>query len=61
MSHLLKSNVSNLDRASFERLLRLATNESVFIFNKTFYKQLDGVALGSSLDPNLANSFIMLP
>ena len=55
MSHLLKSNVSNLDRASFERLLRLATNESVFIFNKTFYKQLDGVAMGSSLDPNLAN------
>ena len=33
-----KQYVSNLDRASFEKLLWLATKESFFIFNKTFYK-----------------------
>ena len=53
-----KKYVSNLDRASFEKLLRLPTKESFFIFNKTFYKQLDGVAKGSLLGPTLANAFL---
>ena len=47
--------VSNLDRASFEKPLRLAIKESFFIFDKTFYKQLDGVTTGSPLRPALAN------
>ena len=53
-----KQYVSNLDGASFEKLLRLATKESFFIFDKTFYKQLDGVAMGSPLGPTLANPFL---
>ena len=53
-----KQCVSNLDRANFEKLLRLATKESFFIFDKTFCKQLDGVAIGSPLGPTLANSFL---
>ena len=44
-----KQYVSNLDQASFEKFLQLATKESIFIFDKTFYKQLDGVAMGSIL------------
>ena len=40
--------VSNLDRASFEKLLRVAAKESFFIFDKIFYKQLDGVVMGFS-------------
>ena len=32
--------------------------ESFFIFDETFYKQLDGVAIGSPLGPTLANSFL---
>ena len=36
--------VSNLDQANFEKPLWLTTKESFFIFDKTFYKQLDGVA-----------------
>ena len=48
----------NLDRASFEKLLLLALKESSFIFNKPFYKQLDGVAMGSPLGPTLANTFL---
>ena len=49
----------NLDRASFEKLLLLALKESSFIFNETFYKQLDGVAMGSPLGPTLANAFLL--
>ena len=50
-----KQNVSNLGQTSFEKLLWLTTKESFFIFNKTFYKQSDGVAMGSRLVPTLAD------
>ena len=53
-----KQCVSNLDRTSFEKLLRFATKEPIIIFDKTFYEQLDGVAMGSPLFPTLANSFL---
>ena len=53
-----KQRVSNLDQASFEKLLRLAMKASFFIFNKTFYNQLDAVAIGSPLGPTLANSIL---
>ena len=52
---------SNLDQASFEKLLWLATKESLFIFSKTFYKhykQLDGVAMGSPLGATLTKAFL---
>ena len=39
--------------ASLDKPLRLATKESFFIFDKTFYKQLDGVGMGSPLGPTL--------
>ena len=52
-----KQYVSNLDQASFEKLLQLAMKESFFIFNKTFYKQIDGVTMSSLLGPTLANAF----
>ena len=38
-----------------KKLLWLTTKESFFIFNKTFYKQSDGVAMGSRLVPTLAD------
>ena len=53
-----KQCISNLDRASFEKHLLLATKGSSFVFDKTFYKQLDGVAKGSPLGPTLGNSFL---
>ena len=53
-----KQCVSNLDRANFEKLLRLATKESYFIFDEAFYKQLDGVAMGSPLGSTLSISFL---
>ena len=53
-----KKYVSNLDRTSFEKLLQLSTKESFFIFDKTFYKRLDGVVMGFPLGPTLANAFL---
>ena len=53
-----KQCISNLDRASFEKLLLLARKESFFIFDKTCYKEIDGVAMSSPLGPTLANSIL---
>ena len=53
-----KQCVSSLDRDSFEKLLRLLTKESFFIFDKTFYKQLYDVAMGSPLGSILIDSFL---
>ena len=42
----------------FRNLLTVATKESFFMFNNKFYKQIDGVAMGSPLGPALANIFM---
>ena len=39
-------------------VLQLAMKEWFFIFDKTFYKQLDGLAMGSPLGSTLTNSFL---
>ena len=36
----------------------LATKESYFIFNDLLYKQIDGIAMYSPLEPSLANAFL---
>ena len=43
--------------SEFRQLLSLAT-ESSFIFNESWFKQIDGVAMGSPLAPTLANAFL---
>ena len=50
--------VNNLTKESFRSLLELATLESLFIFNGKYYKQKDGVAMGSPFGPTLANVFL---
>ena len=50
--------VNDLSKTEFHRLLSLVTAESYFIFYGEYYKQLDGVAMGSSLGPTLANAFL---
>ena len=51
--------IKGLRKTEFKGLLSLATKESHFIFDETLYKQIDGVAMGSSLGPTLANAFLV--
>ena len=44
--------VNNLTKESFQSL------DSFFIFNSKYYKQKDGVAMGSPLHPTLAGVFL---
>ncbi|XP_069992340.1 uncharacterized protein [Penaeus vannamei] len=51
-------NVHNLTRDQFKKLLKLSTEDSIFVFNNQLYSQIDGVAMGSPLSPTLANAFL---
>ena len=42
----------------FEKLLRAALSNNYFLFDGIIYQQIDGVAMGSPLDPSLANAFL---
>ena len=53
-----KETINNLTKNEFKTFLEFATNEPWFIFNNNFYKQVDGVAMGSPLGPTLANVFM---
>ena len=48
----------NMPKREFGKLLDLCCNNNHFIFNGTFYKQIDGVAMGSPLSATLANAFL---
>ena len=50
--------VNSLTKESFRSLLEYATLDSFFIFNGKYYRQKDGVAVGSPLGPTLANVFL---
>ena len=41
-----------------EKLLHLCVCDNTFVFNNTVYQQIDGVAMGSSLGPLLANIYM---
>ena len=43
----------------FNQLLRLSVKSSCFLFNDVYYKQGDGVAMGSPLGPTFANLFLV--
>ena len=50
--------VDGLNKSEFKQLLTLATTESFILFNGSYYRQIDGVAMGSPLGPTLANIFL---
>ena len=50
--------VHNLNKDQFKYSLTLATRESCFLVDGELYQQVDGVAMGSSLVPTLANIFL---
>ena len=43
----------------FRNFLNVATKESFSMLNNKFYKQIDGVTMGSPLGPALANIFFV--
>ena len=50
--------VDGLSRDDLKQLLIMATSESFILFDKEYYQQTDGVAMGSPLGPTLANIFL---
>ena len=48
-------NLPNIPKHYFRNLLNITTKETFFMFNNKYYKQVDGVAMGSPLGPALAN------
>ncbi len=45
-------------KKDFQALLKVAVENMFFIFDGTYYNQIDGVAMGSPLGPTLANAFL---
>ena len=48
----------NITKAELKKLFEFATSGTYFLFQGTFYDQIDGVAMSSPLGPVLANLFI---
>ena len=57
-TNLLPEDYSTLTSNEFASLLKTAVSEVPFLFNGEYYKQIDGVAMGSPLGPSLANAFL---
>ena len=54
-----KKKVKEMLKRHFKQLLTLSVKSSCFLFNDVYYKQVDGVAMGSPLRPTLANLFLV--
>ena len=48
----------NMPKGDFHKFIKLAIENSYFIFTETYYKQIDGLALGCPLSATLANIFL---
>ena len=48
----------NMGKNDFKKILESVTSNTYFIFNSIYYKQLDGLAMGSPLSATLANVFL---
>ena len=53
-----ESTVYVLNKKEFTEMLSLTTKESIILFHKEFYSQIDTVAMGSPFGPILANLFL---
>ena len=53
-----KKKYEGFSREQFRKLLTLAVKNSFFLFNGTYYEQVDGVAMGSPLGVTIANIFL---
>ena len=50
--------IEGANKSEFKNLLLLATEESYFIFSDVIYKKKDDMAMGSPLEPTMANVFL---
>ena len=55
-----RTHVDNLSKDSFCELLTRTMSESLILFDQQFYKQHDGVTMGSLLGPTLASFFVIM-
>ena len=53
-----RTRVDNLSKDSFRELLARTLSESLTLFDQQFYKEHDGVAMGSPLGSTLSNVFL---
>ena len=53
---LTTDKIHNFEREEIKQLLTFASFESFFIFDGEHYTQINGIAMGSSLGPTLANA-----
>ena len=51
--------VEGLSKIELKELLSFYSKESYFLFNGKLYKQVNGIAMGSSLGPTLDNAFLV--
>ena len=48
----------NITKAELKKIFEFATSGTYFLFQGTFYNQIDDVAMGSPLGPVLADLFM---
>ena len=53
-----KESFRGMSKKEFKTLLELAIGDTYFVFDKEYYKQIDGLAMGSPLSATLANIFL---
>ena len=53
-----KPNIDGFNITGFYELLTVTMSESLVLFEGEYYKQIDGVAMGSPLGPTFANIFL---
>ena len=53
-----KPNIDGFTKTDFHELFTITLSESLVLFNNEYYKQRDGVAMGSPLGPTFVNTFL---
>ena len=55
-----KPNIDEFTKTNFHELLTVTLSETLILFNNEYYKQIDGVEMGSPLGPTLGQYFSLL-